>query len=67
MSTSEDYIFTECGKIFQKSQTLCIGCSNASISDHPWHVGVYKKENGKFVHKCGGSIINPKVVLSGMY
>lgn len=62
------FCFTECGKPAGKATPLIVGGSNITIGDSPWHVAIYLKDvsTGTVKYICGGSILNPKVVLSGM-
>ncbi|XP_044735481.1 clotting factor C-like [Chrysoperla carnea] len=59
-----------CGKKNEKSKRVrrIIGGGNTGIGEYPWHVGIYSKRTirKKTVYSqiCGGSIINPKVVIT---
>lgn len=36
--------------------------------EYPWHVGLYEiEENSRTQYLCGGSIIHPKAIITGMY
>ncbi|CAG2251501.1 unnamed protein product [Mytilus edulis] len=40
---------------------------NANIEDCPWQVSVQVKDEGKFIHDCGGSIIDNRWILTAAH
>lgn len=56
----------DCGvKVTKDVHAFVIKGNATTINEHPWHVGIYRVENKKIKHICGGSIINPKFILTG--
>lgn len=56
-----------CGKVqIGRHQGLIANSYDASPGSWPWHVAIYHiKQNGQPVYKCGGTLIDSKVVLTG--
>lgn len=58
-----------CGKANHADAEVLI--SHGAPTDHgeyPWHVGLYRKnERGDWEQNCGGTLINPHIVLTGKY
>lgn len=48
---------------------MIVGGEYANIKKVPWHVGIYRQTStdSDFVQQCGGTIINPKVVISAAH
>ena len=43
------------------------GGQEAKVGEFPWHIGIYRyNSSGDLVQICGGSLINPDTVVSGM-
>lgn len=57
-----------CGEKSPESIPFRIDGQNEINSKMPWHVGVYMNKIGDSLeYICGGSIINPRVVISAMH
>lgn len=50
-----------CGEITSGMPFISGGSNSETISNAPWHVGIYEMQQGKFVQLCGGSIISETV------
>jgi hypothetical protein len=59
-------VLTVCGKRNPKGQPFISHGVEAKVGEFPWHVGIYKYSNGSLQQICGGSLINPSTVVSGM-
>jgi hypothetical protein len=56
-----------CGKRNPKGRPFISNGVEAKVGEFPWHVGIYRySANGTFQQICGGSLINPSTVVSGM-
>ncbi|GLV43966.1 modular serine protease [Carabus blaptoides fortunei] len=69
---SWDYAFIkcvpDCGNIVPEGGTFIVGGEHAKKGAFPWHVGIYKlNELNKYEQKCGGSIINRRLILSAAH
>lgn len=58
-----------CGEEGPDNAPYIVGGVVTNITKVPWHVGVYRKSdaNAQFVQHCGGTILNPKVVISAAH
>ena len=68
--TDNTNIIAECGKslIADNAVTLISHGTKSKLGRHPWHVGLYKLNNvNEFSFTCGGSIISPNLVISGIH
>ncbi|GLV43960.1 modular serine protease [Carabus blaptoides fortunei] len=58
----------ECGELVPEGKTFIVNGVLAKHGAFPWHVGIYKlNAESKYEQKCGGSIINTKLVLSAAH
>lgn len=56
-----------CGKRNPKGKPFVSNGVQAKVGEFPWHVGIYRySANGTLQQICGGSLINPSTVVSGM-
>lgn len=58
-----------CGQEGPDGAPYIVGGEVTNITKVPWHVGIYKKSstNGELVQQCGGTILNPKVIISAAH
>lgn len=56
-----------CGREGPDGTPYIVGGHVTNITKIPWHVGIYRKLHGDFQQQCGGTIINPKVVISAAH
>lgn len=61
-----DVTLTACGKR-GVSRTLVAGGEDAGIGEFPWQAGLYVSIKGKYTNICGGTLITPNVVVTGIY
>ena len=57
--------FTVCGQRIAKGTPLIVNGRSADKGEYPWQISVYEVEGTETLHVCGGSMISPKVVISG--
>lgn len=59
----------KCGKVsIGRHQGLIANTYDASPGSWPWHVAIYHvQQGGSPVYKCGGTLINSDVVLTGQW
>jgi hypothetical protein len=56
-----------CGKRNPKGRPFISNGVEAKVGEFPWHVGIYRySDNGTLQQVCGGSLINPSTILTGM-
>lgn len=56
-----------CGKRNPKGKPFISNGVEAKVGEFPWHVGIYRySANGTLQQVCGGSLVNPSMVLTGM-
>jgi hypothetical protein len=56
-----------CGKRNPKGRPFISNGVEAKVGEFPWHVGIYRySANGTLQQVCGGSLIHPSMVLTGM-
>jgi secreted trypsin-like serine protease len=56
-----------CGKRNPKGRPFISNGMEAKVGEFPWHVGIYRYSADGTLHQiCGGSLINPSTVVSGM-
>ncbi|CAH1401236.1 unnamed protein product [Nezara viridula] len=54
----------ECGRRYKfNNYEPLITYKERKVSEFPWHVGIYKKNEEGIKFACGGTIIHPKVIL----
>ena len=60
---------SECGLSTPKGVGFIAGGKNATLIEHPWHCGIYKKNvaDGILEQKCGGTLVSRYFVISGDY
>lgn len=56
------WICAECGRPYTNPTALISGGVEERFGDSPWHAAVYNQDK---VLICGGTIINPHLVVSG--
>lgn len=54
----------ECGHASANGQAFIVNGRNATVSESPWHVGLYLVPNN-YEQVCGGTLIHPRVVVTG--
>lgn len=52
--------YAVCGEI-TNGEPYITGGRVTTISNAPWHVGIYEKKSEKYIQTCGGTIISEKV------
>ncbi|XP_039283407.1 modular serine protease isoform X2 [Nilaparvata lugens] len=58
----------ECGKLFKPQRPLIShGASVSSISEYPWHAGLYSFRNNSWTQDCGGTIISAFFILTAAH
>jgi hypothetical protein len=56
-----------CGTRNPKGKPFISNGIETKVGEFPWHVGIYRySDNGTLQQVCGGSLINPSMVLTGM-
>jgi secreted trypsin-like serine protease len=56
-----------CGDRNPEGKTFISNGAEVKVGDFPWHVGIYKySDNDSLQQICGGSLISPNTVVSGM-
>lgn len=56
-----------CGEISTEGAPFSVGSSYTEIKLAPWHVGIYQFDGTSYAIRCGGTIINARLVLSAMH
>ncbi|XP_026275889.1 coagulation factor IX-like isoform X2 [Frankliniella occidentalis] len=56
----------ECGISSAKGSAFVINGKNATVSEFPWHVGLYL-ESQNMAQFCGGSLIHPRLVMTAAH
>lgn len=41
--------------------------TKTEIGEYPWHAGLYLRIKGVWEHACGGTIISPYIILTGIF
>jgi len=61
-------LILDCGRVYNNGKPLINNGKIAHVGTAPWNVGIYQlnKENSKYDLICGGSIITPNLIVSGM-
>ncbi len=61
-------IILDCGRVYNDGKTLINNGKTSHVGTAPWNVGIYKFNKESFMYDliCGGSIISPNLVVSGI-
>ncbi|KAJ2940768.1 hypothetical protein O0L34_g14879 [Tuta absoluta] len=57
----------ECGTVTPDGKGLIIDGRESKQGEFPWHAGIYRKDNNKFLLICGGSLVSNSVVISAAH
>ncbi|BES98915.1 Trypsin [Nesidiocoris tenuis] len=58
----------DCGKPSYNSGKPLITFGTKTVTgEYPWHAGLYLRKNGAFTHSCGGTIINPHIIITAAH
>ncbi|XP_053546022.1 transmembrane protease serine 13-like [Bombina bombina] len=64
---SGEYLAVRCSDCGEKKTTRIIGGTQASSGSWPWQVSLHQRGVNRFVHVCGGTLINNLWVLTASH
>jgi hypothetical protein len=56
----------ECGRVAVQPAPLITHGQNTARGQFPWHAALYQSKDINLKYICGGSLIGPKTILTGM-
>ncbi|OCT70480.1 transmembrane protease serine 13 [Xenopus laevis] len=65
--SSGQFLSLRCSDCGKRMTSRIIGGISAKLGDYPWQVSLHQKAGNRFIHVCGGTIINIKWVATATH